>query len=138
MIVFVTFLGLLKERIERMLAELLVEKFGGEEVLASTFRTHLAFDVHLYEKDFRDFVKGCSRIQFFAVANDVVASMEQIRKLIFLECLELGNQLLDFLVACVCMGNICDFFQRLRHLEMHNAPILRFPTVVCDKETRAR
>ena len=105
----VVFLGLAEKLLKRVFAKLRIEPVGRKEVLPLPLAPQFAFDPNLDEQHLGDFVEGRRRVQVFAVANDVVAGMEQVGKFVFLERLQLLDKLLNFLVAGVGMGDVLDF-----------------------------
>ena len=52
------------------------------------FLSQLAFDIDLDEQNLGDFVEGGDGVELFAVADDVVALVEQVGEFVFLEDLQ--------------------------------------------------
>ena len=71
-----------------MLAKLVVKKLDGEEVLPRALGSKLAFDIDLDEENLGDFVEGGGGVELLAVADDVVAFVEQVREFVLLEDLQ--------------------------------------------------
>ena len=77
-----------KERVEGMFAELVVKIFNIEKILALPLCAKLAFHVNLDEEDF---IERRRRVEFFAVADDVVALMKKVGEFVLFEGLEFGD-----------------------------------------------
>ena len=84
---FVFLLGLREQDIDRLLelVGLLVEVISGETVAAVAPAQQAAFETHLHEKHLVDFIERGGGIKMFAIANDVVALVQQVGELVFLE-----------------------------------------------------
>ena len=85
----VVLLGLLEEVVDGCISGLFVEYSAREKVLAPPFLLQLALDPDLHEQHLGDFVEGRGGIEMLAIADDVVALVEQVRKFVFLENLQL-------------------------------------------------
>jgi hypothetical protein len=94
----------------------------------------LAFDPDLDEQHLGDFVEGRCRIEVLAVANDVVARMEQVGELVFLEGLQLLDEFFNLLVAGIGMRDILDFLAMAGQLVLAGSPVAGFTVVVRDEE----
>ena len=81
-------LGFLEQVLQGIIAELFLEKLDAEEVLALPLGLEFAFHEHLDKEDLGDFVERGDRIAFLPIADDVVALVEQVGELVFLEYLQ--------------------------------------------------
>ena len=66
----------------------------------------LALHIDFNEKNLGDFVEGGDGIAFLPISDNVVALVEQVRKLVLFEDLEALDQFLDLLVGRIGVGRI--------------------------------
>jgi hypothetical protein len=111
---------------------LIVEIFSAEQILPLPLLLHLTLNPSLHEEDLGDLVEGGSGIEVLAVADDVVARVEEVGELVLLEGLEPLEQLLDVSVGCVGVRNVLDLFEVSRHLVLADTPVLRLAAIVRD------
>ena len=82
-----------------------------KDFAAATFRLHLALDPDLDEQHLGDLVERGGGVQLLAVADDVVALVQQVGELVFFEDLEFRDQLFNLLVAGVGVRDVLDLLQ---------------------------
>jgi hypothetical protein len=92
-----------------MFADLFVQEFDVEEILALPFRAKFSLYIDLHEKDFGDLIEGGGGIKLFPVANNVVALVEQIGELVLFEGFEFRNKIFNLFVTRIGMGDIANF-----------------------------
>ncbi len=91
LVIRVGLLGLPKERVERVLPKLVVKILDGEEVLPRALGPQFSIDIDLHEENLGDFVKGSGGVELLAIADDVMAIVEQFREFVFLEDFQAGQ-----------------------------------------------
>ena len=123
-------LCLLKECVDRVLADLFVEELDTENVLPLLLLFHLSLDPCLDKEDLCDLIERGGRVEVLPVADDIVALVEKVGELVFLEGLETLEKLLDVLVGGVGMGDVLDFFEVSRHFVFSDTPELCFAAVM--------
>ena len=80
---------------------LFIEKIRGEKISAVASTPQAALETDLHEKHLGDFIERSGGVKMLAVADGVVALVEQVGKLVFLENFQLFDEFRDFLVGGV-------------------------------------
>jgi len=88
LVAFEVLLGLLEKAVQRIITDLPIQDFSGEDVVAPALLLELAFDVHFDEQNLGDLIERGRGIELLAVADDVVAFVQQVRERGFFEDLE--------------------------------------------------
>ena len=121
-----------------IVGNLLFKERDGEQVVAPLPALQAAFDVNLDEQNFGDFVERRHGVYLLAIPDDVVALVQQVGELVFLEGLQAGEKRVNLLVGGVGVGDVLDFFQVAGHAILADAPEPGFRVVVGDEEGRVR
>jgi hypothetical protein len=88
LVIHVGLFGLPEERVERVLAKLVVKILDAKEVLPRAFVPKLSFNIDLHKENLGDFVKSSGRVELLTIADDVVAFVKQLCKFVLLENLQ--------------------------------------------------